>query len=93
MAWQIAMMFSPTFVRLVGSYNMPLEADDVVKVRESHPATQMAERKGQRGKVVGQMHMVTVQFEDGSVETFNREELSMRLPGQDSEGNEPWKQG
>lgn len=72
---------TPGYTLAITPYNIPLQDEDVVKVRTTHPDTQTNLHKGQRGKVIGQMHMVTVQFEDGTVETYNRDELNMKIPG------------
>lgn len=97
--FHIMMMLTPKFARELNAYNFPVQADDTVKVRTTHPGVAESERKGKMGTVVGVMEMIAVKFEDGTVETFNRDELNLRIPGLDElgkdgpqkDGNEPWK--
>lgn len=89
--FKFRLQLSDTCSRDLTSYSMPVVDGDVVKVRETHPGTKDSARKNERGKVVGQMHMISVQFEDGTVETFNRDELSLRLPEIENKLKEPWQ--
>lgn len=91
--------FTPKFSRMIGSYNLPVEDGDTVKVRTTHPGVSEDDKKGEKGTVIGIMQMVTVKFNDGTIRTYNRDELSLRIPGLDEmiqdmidhKPNEPWK--
>ncbi len=61
----------------VTEYNFPVQSGDVVKVRTTDDEIAFGLR-GQKGKVVGVMSMVQVQFEDGTIETFQREQVKFR---------------
>lgn len=95
--FKFGLQLTPKFMRIFTPYNLPVEDMDVVKVRTTHEGTQESEFKGKTGRVVSQMHMVTVEFEDGSVGMFNRDELNLRIPGladakKGSTPKEPWQE-
>lgn len=92
----------PSGLRALDPYTLPVENGDTVKVRTTHqnvndPDSNVAARVGQFGKVVGVQTHVMVQFEDGSTQMFDRDELSYRLPDSVKEvlglipPQEPWK--
>jgi hypothetical protein len=86
------MALTHKFNRVLDPYNFPVESGDVVKVRTTHPGVAESEKKGQTGRIVSKMEMITVAFEDGTVETFNRDELNLRIPGFDEMGKkEDWE--
>ncbi len=58
-------------------YDMPLMDGDTVKVRTTDESVPENFR-GLKGKVIGQMWIVTVKFEDGTVQDFNRQQIKLR---------------
>lgn len=65
------------FTNPITVYNAPLLPGDVVKSRTTDESLPYDQR-GVKGKVVGIMHSVMVETEDGQVITFNREQVKLR---------------
>jgi hypothetical protein len=61
-------------------YDLPVRGGDVVKVRTTPEVVEDVDYalRGKRGKVVGTVNLVMVEFEDGTVATFNREQVSFK---------------
>jgi len=90
-------MFVFTMPDVINQYNFPLESGDVVKTRTTDEEIP-EDLRGVKGKVVGIMTMVTVEFPDGRTETFNRNQLKirerntpMKFGDVKSNPKEPWK--
>lgn len=62
----------------ISVYNMGLLPNDEVKLRTTD-AELPEQFRGKTGKVLSTMTLVTVELEDGSVETFNREQMKLRM--------------
>lgn len=64
----------------VNIYNLGLEENDLVRVRQSmaSPDADVEKWAGMIGTVKGWKHTVVVEFFDGTIKEFDREELSLR---------------
>jgi hypothetical protein len=85
----------------ITAYDLPLTGGDTVKVRTTKDVVEDVDVTlvGQRGTVIGTVNLVMVQFGDGRVETFNREQVSFKGRGNAPPQSKPttpgdeWKQG